>query len=101
MGCDGCVLDVCVVDRQVGVEAMLLVLMQTEQLKEKDEERSAEVRCLTIPVLELHALGSLLRACKHMKCIQLTHGHFMNLLSMTGERHLLTVSRYFRLARYG
>ena len=35
MGCDGCVLDVCVVDRQVGVEAILLVLMQTEQLKEK------------------------------------------------------------------
>ena len=100
MGCDGCVLDVCVVDRQVGVEVILLVLMKTEQLKDKDEETSAEVRCLTIPV-ELHALGRLLWACKHMKCIQLPHAHFMNLLSMTGERHLLTVSRHFRLARYG
>ena len=87
-GCDR-VVDVCVVDREVGVEVILLVLMQTEQLKDKDEERSAEVRCLTIPWLELHALGSLLWACKHMKCIQLPHAHFTNLLSMMGDKQCL------------
>ena len=34
MGCDG-VVDVYVEDREVGLEVILLVLMQTEQLKEK------------------------------------------------------------------